>query len=144
MNEKKNRITDKIKELEEYLDYLAGIIPRSFEEYEKDLKAKAACERYFEKVVEACVDLAFLIIKANNLEIPEDDESSFLILADNDILSRKLSEQLIDFKGMRNILAHQYGKVDDNKVYFTLSEEIERDVRDYINSINICLSADGA
>ncbi|MBS3065475.1 DUF86 domain-containing protein [Candidatus Pacearchaeota archaeon] len=114
---------------------MVEIIPESFEEYDSDLKTKAACERYFEKIIEACVDLAFLVIKRRDLEVPENEESSFVILADNQILPDKLSKQLIDFKGMRNILAHKYGKVDDNKVYLTLSEEIERDVREYINKV---------
>ena len=57
------RIKDKIKEIEEYLEELKSILPIDFKEYSKDYKTKAACERYFEKIIEAVVDLSFLIIK---------------------------------------------------------------------------------
>ena len=52
------RIKDKIKEIEGYLSELSEIIPKSFEEY-KEIKNKAACERYFEKIIESVIDLSF-------------------------------------------------------------------------------------
>ena len=44
-----NRISDKINEIETYLEELEEITPNSFNAYAKDFKTKAACERYFEK-----------------------------------------------------------------------------------------------
>ena len=73
------RIKDKIKEIEGYLSELSEIMPGNFEEY-KEIKNKAACERYFEKIIEAVIDLSFLIIKDKNLRIPEEDKEAFDIL----------------------------------------------------------------
>ena len=58
-----NRVEDKILEIEKYLEELIPNLPTELEEYKKDFKIKAVCERYFEKIVEAMVDLAFIIIK---------------------------------------------------------------------------------
>ncbi len=143
MNEALDRIKDKIGEVEEYLGYLIGITPESFELYKQDLKTKAACEHYLEKVAEACVDLAFLIIKLKGLKIPRDDEDAFFVLSDSKIILPVLATRLKGLKGMQNVLAHQYGRVDDVRVYFTLSEEVERDVGDYIGSINKYLGLKG-
>lgn len=112
-----NRTKDKIKEIEEYLERLMEIVPKELEDYKKDHKTKAACERYFEKIVEAVIDLCFLIIKEKGLKMPEDDEGSFDILKQEDIISEKLNGKLKDAKGMRNIIAHEYGKVDDELVF---------------------------
>ena len=40
------RVLDKIEEIEAYLSELEDIMPDNFQEY-KNIKTKAACERYF-------------------------------------------------------------------------------------------------
>ena len=71
----------RIKEIETYLNELGEIAPKGFQDYISDIKTKAACERYFEKVIEAVTDLTFLIIKDKGLKIPEEDKEAFDILA---------------------------------------------------------------
>lgn len=127
------RIKDKIKEINEFLEQLKGIVPSSFDEYKKNIEKKAACERYVEKIIEAVTDLAFLIIKKKNLRIPEDDIDAFNILLDNKIIENELATRLKNAKGMRNIIAHQYGKIDDEIVYNSITEELEKDITSFIN-----------
>ena len=109
------RIKEKIEEIEEYLIELSDMVPIGFEEYIKDIKTKAACERYFEKIIGAVVDLAFLIIKEKHLRLPEEDREAFEILAEEKIINKELSTRLQEAKGMRNIPAHEYGVVDDRE-----------------------------
>lgn len=129
------RINDKISEIEKYLSELSGIIPNDFKEYIHDFKSRAACERYFEKIIEAVVDLSFLIIKEKNLEIPDDDKHSFDILSKEGIINKSLSERLKEAKGMRNIITHKYGKVDDEIVFNSITEELEKDVKEFIEGV---------
>ena len=75
-----SRINDKIKETQKYLQELYEIIPNTFEEYKQNFQAKAACERYFEKIIEAVIDISFLVIKEKSLKIPEEDKQVFGIL----------------------------------------------------------------
>lgn len=128
------RIKDKIKEIEGYLSELSEIMPGNFEEY-KEIKNKAACERYFEKIIEAVIDLSFLIIKDKNLRIPEEDKEAFDILAKEKIISAELAERFKDAKGMRNIIAHKYGNVDEEIVFHSVTEELEKDVKEFIEKI---------
>ena len=129
------RIDEKINEIERYLEELESITLPTLEDYKADFKTKAACERYAERIIEAIVDLAFLIIKENNLKSPESDTETFEILADNEIISEELSNKLQDAKGMRNILAHEYGEVDDSIIFHAIDEELIKDVREFINNI---------
>jgi len=131
----KERIKDKIKEIEQYLEELEEIIPESLEEYSQNFKTKAACERYIEVIVEAVVDLAFLLIKEKGLEIPENDVESFFILAKNKVIPFDLAHKFREAKGMRNLLAHQYGKIDDEIVYSSLKSEFLKDVEEFIKNI---------
>jgi len=130
-----SRINDKIEEIEKYLQELNEIIPAEYEEYISNLEKRAACERYFEKIVEAVVDLAFLTIRNKNLKMPEDEESSFSIFAEQNIISEELAEKLRNAKGMRNIIAHEYGKIDDELVFEAVSEHLEKDIKEFINII---------
>ena len=100
------RVKDKLDEVERYLAELSEIAPKRFEEY-SDTKTKAACERYFEVIVEAVVDVAFLVIKDRKLRTPEDDKQAFDVLVDAKIIPAELSRRLKEAKGMRNIIAHE-------------------------------------
>lgn len=127
------RIQDKIKEIENYLSELAGIAPEQFDEY--DIKTKAACERYFEVIVQGVVDLAFLVIKENGLKTPEDEREAFDILAKEKIISGELAQKLKDAKGMRNIIAHQYGNIDDRVVFESITKELGKDVGTFVQKV---------
>ena len=96
---------------------------------------KAACERYVEKIVEAVTDLAFLVIKEKKLRLPEDDIDAFNILLENKIIDKGLSSKLKNAKGMRNIISHQYGKIDDEIVFEAIKGELDRDIKEFIEQI---------
>ena len=129
------RINEKIDEITELIEQFRSIVPSNLDEYKSNLEKRAACERYFEKIVEAVVDLAFLFIKFKKLKIPQDDADAFNILLDNKIIDNNLSVRLKDAKGMRNIIAHEYGKIDDEIVFEAITKELEKDVRDFIKNI---------
>ncbi|MBU4352070.1 MAG: DUF86 domain-containing protein [Nanoarchaeota archaeon] len=110
-------------------------MPYNFEDYIHDFKIKAACERYFEKIIEASIDLTFLIIKDRKFKIPEDDREAFDILAKEGVINDELADRLKDAKGMRNIIAHQYGNVDDKVVFISITKELVNDVNKFLNNI---------
>ncbi len=129
------RINDKINEIEESLDYLLSIVPAKYEEYSSDLKTKAACERYFEKIIEGVTDLAFIFIKDKKIRMPEDDEAVFGVLAKEGFISQELAKRFKDAKGMRNFIIHQYEKIDDFRVYSAIKEELGNDAKMFIKAI---------
>ncbi len=131
----KGRINDKINEIEKFLGELESSLPTNFEEYKKDYRIRAIGERYFEKIVKAIIDLAFIIVKEKNFKQPEYEKQVFEILADNNIISQELSKKLQDAKGMRNIITHEYGKIDDELVFESITKEIIRDANEFINLV---------
>jgi len=133
----KGRINEKIEEIDKFLTELYEFIPLNItlEDYKRDLKTKAICERYFEKIIEAIEDLAFLIINYNKLRYPDYEKEVFDILSENKIISEGLSKKLKEAKGMRNILAHEYGKIDDELVFEAVTEQLEKDINEFIDII---------
>ncbi len=130
-----NRIEDKIEDIKEFLEQLGQIAPGTLREYKSKIEKRAACERFAEKIIEAITDLAFLAIKIKKLQIPADDIDAFNILSENKIIPEALAEKLRNAKGMRNILAHQYGKTDDEIVFNAIKEELGRDAGEFVKKI---------
>lgn len=130
-----SKIKDKIVEIETFLDELDTIVPSSIREYKLNFEKRAACEHYFEKITEAVVDLAFLVIKNEEFKMPEDEKETFNLLAKEKIISLELAAKLKAAKGMRNIISHQYSQVDDEIVFESITEELGRDVREFVNIV---------
>jgi uncharacterized protein YutE (UPF0331/DUF86 family) len=129
------RISDKIKEIERFVYELEEIIPVSFSVYCSDIKSKAACERYFERIVEAVVDLAFIVIKDVGAKVPSEDKDAFDLLVRLNVVPDVLSVRLKEAKGMRNIIAHEYGSIDDELVFDSIKVELVRDVKEFIGFV---------
>jgi len=134
-----DRINDKIGEIERFSAELEDILPDSLEDYTNNSAIKAACERFFEKIVMAIIDLSFLIVKDKGFKIPEEENEVFDVLASEKIISEKLKEKLKSAKGMRNVLAHEYGEVNDELVFESLKNEILKDNDELIKSVKILL-----
>lgn len=130
------RINEKIQDIERFLEELEALIPNSLEKYKTDFKSKAACERYCEKIMEAVIDLTFLIIKERKLQKPRDDKNAIEILFKNNIISGDISRKLQDAKSMRNILAHEYGEVNDKIVFDALKDELINDINQFIKEVS--------
>ena len=130
------RIKDKIEEIENLVSQLQEILPDSLDIYIRNFEKRAACERYFETIIESVVDLSFLLIKFKKMKIPQEDTEAFLILAEKGIISKNLAERFRQAKGMRNILAHEYGKVDNELVFEAITSELLSDVREFLKEIN--------
>ena len=67
--------------------------------------------------------------------MPEDDEGAFDILTNENMIDVWLAKKLKEAKGMRNIIAHEYGKVDDKIVFSALTEELEKDITEFLEKI---------
>lgn len=130
-----NRRGDKIVEIEGYMNNLGDFSPSSFEEYMSDGKSRMACERCFEKIVEAAVNLVVLIIKEDKLGTPMSDRGAFNILSEKNVISPALSDKLSDAKSMRNIIVHEYGYIDDEKVFYAIKNEILDDINELLEAV---------
>ncbi len=130
-----SRINDKIKEIEKYLCELCEIIPPNFKKYENDFIKKAACERYFERITEAVIDLSHIIIKDLGFPPATEDINALDILNKKEIINEILCEKLKNAKRMRNILAHQYGCIDDEIVFKAITTELKKDIKEFLHII---------
>jgi len=52
------------------------------------------------------------------------------------IVSERIAQKMKQAKGMRNIIAHEYGTIDDEIVFETITREIIKDTREFLNELD--------
>jgi len=121
-------ITDKINDIEKsvsLLNTIAQVDPQKF--YRDEILVSGAKYQLIlaiEAAQSICNHLAARVAK----EAPRSYADCFRILGDNHILSKELVQKLVSMAKFRNLLVHQYGKVDNavvQKLFLssTLKEE---------------------
>ena len=113
----RERILGKVAELEGYLSELRQILPESFDEYVRSIEKRRACERILQIAVEAVIDICAMLVQGLRLGLPAEEDDVFDKLAQHGVLSQKMVETLRRMEGFRNILVHEYGRVDDRIVF---------------------------
>ncbi len=136
----KERIEQKTAEIEKFLAFLSEELPENLEEYKKDEKRKAACERFAEKVIQALVDLSFLLFRYHQKAFEKDDSEIFSSLQKEKIIEESLAIRLRSARGMRNFLAHEYEDINDEIIFEALQDGLERDATEFIKIVKKSLS----
>ncbi len=67
-----------------------------------------------QRACEASIDLAMHIVSEDRLGIPKASREAFVLLQDNEIISKELAQNLIRMIGFRNIAVHDYQVIDSN------------------------------
>ncbi len=117
-------INAKIAVVQERIRRLSNFSSLSFESYLKDLTVRDAIERNIEVAIQACIDIARIIIKRERLREPEDNKGVFVVLAENNYISEKSLKFLIPMAGTRNVLVHGYDKIDDSIIFGVLKKHL--------------------
>ena len=112
----RERILGKIDQLEGYLRELCTIVPEDFTAYQK-VEKRRACERLLQVSIEAVIDVCHLLVTGLRLGIPAEEDDLFEKLEAAGIVSPQTSETLKEMKGFRNILVHEYARLEDRIVY---------------------------
>lgn len=113
----RERILTKIAELDSYLSELAQIAPSSFDEYVRSIEKRRACERLLQISVEAVIDICAIFVQGLRLGLPAEENDIFEKLVRASVISDEMAKTLRRMKGFRNILVHEYGRLDDQIVF---------------------------
>jgi uncharacterized protein YutE (UPF0331/DUF86 family) len=73
---------------------------------------EAAVERWVQIAVESCIDIAYHIVAERGWTPPDAARAAFTTLAAHGMISVELAERLGRAAGLRNILVHEYVRVD--------------------------------
>lgn len=124
-------IENKISEAKKYLKILERYMKYSKEEIVNDIDIKGALERYLYLAAQSVIDLADAIIAYKKFRKPTTLSESFHILNEENIISNELTEKMIKMTGFRNVIAHDYGKLNYDIVYNVLHNGL-RDIEEFL------------
>ena len=120
----KERLLAKIDELEGYLREIEQVKPASLEEYKK-VEKKRSSERLLQLSIECMIDICALMVTGLRLGLPSEEDDLFERLEQAGIISALMKETLRKMKAFRNILVHEYGRIDDQLVYELLQNKLD-------------------
>jgi uncharacterized protein YutE (UPF0331/DUF86 family) len=105
-------ILRKLSELDEYYQQIKEFETISVADYAGSWKAQRIVERTLQMMIESCVDIAGHIISDQGFRIPKNYADTFSVLHENSILVDRLHLSLKKMAQFRNIIVHQYDKID--------------------------------
>lgn len=107
-----DKISARLEALREYVGILKSLKGVTGEQLFKDIAKRAKAERFFQLSIETCIDIAELIISDQRLPAPKTSRETIEILGRQGIIDKKLAREFSPAVGFRNILIHDYLKID--------------------------------
>jgi len=98
-----------LKDLGGQLSEYRGI---SIQDYAADWKAQRIIERTLQMMIEACLDISNHIISGKGYRRPQSYSDFFRVLHENQVLPSRLTDRMEKMAKFRNIIVHNYDKVD--------------------------------
>lgn len=124
-------IVEKADTIEQSLQRVADRRGGSYEEFAADRGLQDSVILHLMQAVQGCIDLAAHVVSDEGLGVAASTRDFFYILAEKKLIDAELSENLVKAVGFRNLLAHEYARIDLKQVYFVATDGI-RDLEQFL------------
>jgi len=84
--------------------------------------------------IQNCIDIAAHIISDEGLGVPGSTNEMFYLLEEHGMLESQLVEKMVKAVGFRNLVVHEYGKVDLEQVFDIAHKGVD-DLQKYMASV---------
>lgn len=106
-------VYQKIQSIKDHIDELEKLLGDvSDKEFFTDSGNLHIAERLVQLIVDGMIDINQHFIRELRLKISDDLQGTFIIMGENNILPGKFAQKIAPVVGVRNILVHQYEKLD--------------------------------
>lgn len=107
--------------------------------FELDYFKQDAIAMNLQRICELTIDIANHVIKTRKLGLPQDSADAFALLQRAGLISTGMMESMKGMVGFRNVLVHEYKKLDVN----VMSDVIERHLNGPLDFANLALKMIG-
>jgi uncharacterized protein YutE (UPF0331/DUF86 family) len=118
-------ILRKLAELDQYVAQVSEYRELTAERYREDWKTQRIVERTLQLAIETCADVASHVIADRKLRIPSTYAEAFEILGEAGLLDRALVPVMTRMSRFRNLIVHDYAKIDPEVVVGILREHLD-------------------
>jgi uncharacterized protein YutE (UPF0331/DUF86 family) len=126
----KDLLLRKLADLEQHIDQVSEFRTVTVEEYRQDWKTQRIVERTLQMAIEACLDVATHVVADRRLRVASTYAEIFDVLGDAGLLEADLRKAMIRIARFRNILVHDYARIDPAVVVRILQEGLD-DLRQF-------------
>jgi len=120
----KSLILRRLADLETYLGQIEEYRNVTVNDYSRDWRTQRIVERTIQIMIETCVDIAGHIISDKNYRVPDSYADTFRVLHEAGILAQDLQDALVKMVQFRNIVVHDYNKIDGEIVVGILKKNL--------------------
>jgi uncharacterized protein YutE (UPF0331/DUF86 family) len=117
-------ILRKLADVDQYLLQLGEYRDISVEQYRGDWKSQRIIERTLQLAIETCMDVASHVIADRGLRIPATYAEAFDVLKEAALIEEKLREAMVGMAKFRNVIVHEYARIDPEIVVRTLRDHL--------------------
>jgi uncharacterized protein YutE (UPF0331/DUF86 family) len=115
----------KLAELAEYVSQVSEYRDLTVERYRAEWKTQRIVERTLQMAIETCLDIASHVLADRELGAPSAYAEIFEILVEAGLMSPGLGRVMVDMTGFRNVIIHEYARIDADTVIRILREHLE-------------------
>jgi len=127
-------VETKLSYIQTYYEELEGVLGYSDQEIKGNILRLRALERIIQLIVDELIDINNHIIRYAQLRVPEDFQSTFLVLAESSILPEEFAGKIAPVVGLRNRLVHRYEKIDV-EILLNMIRKNKKDFKEYTRHI---------
>jgi len=117
-------IIKRFEYLNKVLEELERIKKISKNEFLNDFSTILGAERALVLSTNICIDIGAHVLSINKISTPETYGEIFEDLMKLNIINEEIKENLIKFVGLRNLLGHLYTKVNNERIYHIIQEDL--------------------
>lgn len=114
----------RLERLREYLDILESVLQYDVQRFVADPFIYGTAERNLHLAIECLLDIGNHIISDQRLPKPETYADIFRLLAERQIIPQELFPELDGMAAFRNVLVHDYLRIDRERVYGIIEEKL--------------------
>ena len=104
------------------------------EVFKTDLDRQESILFNLQMAVQNCIDIAAHIVSEEGYGVPGSSNEMFYMLEENHLIDSPLTEKMVKAVGLRNLIVHEYAKIDLDQIFHVVQKEIS-DLEEYIKDI---------
>jgi uncharacterized protein YutE (UPF0331/DUF86 family) len=114
----------RLDKLREYLALLREIGKNAKDDYVNNPLIHGTGERYLHLAAECALDIGNHIVSDQGLGSPGSYREIFFLLGEASVLTPELTNKMQELAGLRNILVHDYSRIDHAITYDVIQNEL--------------------
>ncbi|MFZ1986004.1 MAG: DUF86 domain-containing protein [Desulfatitalea sp.] len=131
---KKDLIITKASAVKLHLSRIANKVDCTFEDFVSNIDVQESVLFNIQMAIQNCLDIAAHIISDENIGIASSNNEMFYLLEENGYIIPELTEKMVSAVGFRNLVVHEYAKIDLKQVFQIAQKDI-RDLSEFLKAV---------